>query len=48
VRDPGDAALALPGPWRDALTGRERELGPEAAVADLVNGDGLALLERDG
>jgi len=48
VRDPGDAALALPGPWRDALTGQARKLGPEAAVADLVNGDGLALLERDG
>ena len=48
VRDVGYATLAMPGRWRDALTGEARELGPEAAVADLVNADGLALLERDG
>ncbi|HXS44324.1 MAG TPA: hypothetical protein VN751_06830, partial [Solirubrobacteraceae bacterium] len=32
--------------WRDVLTGEERELGPEAAVADLVARYGVALLER--
>ena len=34
------------GRWRDVLGGAERELGDEAAVADLVAGFGLALLER--
>jgi hypothetical protein len=33
--------------WRDVLTGEERELGPKAAVADLVARYGVALLERD-
>ena len=46
IRDPGEATLAAPGRWRDVLTGAERELGPETAVAELVDGDGLALLER--
>jgi hypothetical protein len=34
------------GRWRDALTGEERDLGDEVAVAGLVDGNGLALLER--
>ena len=41
----GDCA-ASPGPWRDVLTGEERELGDEAAVAGVVDANGLALLER--
>jgi len=50
VRDADGARLALgaglAGRWRDVLTGEERELGPEAAVADLVARYGVALLER--
>ena len=37
---------ASPGRWRDVLTGDERDLGDEAAVADVVDANGLALLER--
>ena len=37
---------ASPGPWRDVLTGDERDLGDEVAVADVVDANGLALLER--
>ncbi len=47
---PGAAAGATlrgaGGRWRDVLGGAEREIGDETAVADLVAGFGLALLER--
>ncbi len=47
---PGAAAGATlrgaGGRWRDVLGGAERDVGDEAAVADLVAGFGLALLER--
>ena len=47
---PGAAAGATlrgaGGRWRDVLAGDERDVGDEAAVADLVDGFGLALLER--
>jgi len=34
------------GRWRDVLTGEDRDLGDAAAVAELVDANGLALLER--
>jgi (1->4)-alpha-D-glucan 1-alpha-D-glucosylmutase len=46
VRSPEGATLELPGVWRDALTGRERELSRRAAVTELTSAHGLALLER--
>jgi (1->4)-alpha-D-glucan 1-alpha-D-glucosylmutase len=47
VRPAGAAVLrGVAGRWRDALTGEQRDLGDEAAVAGLVDGNGLALLER--
>ncbi len=47
VRDPGDATLSAPGRWRDVLSGAAHVLGAQTAVAELVDGHGLALLERD-
>jgi (1->4)-alpha-D-glucan 1-alpha-D-glucosylmutase len=47
VRPAGAAVLRrVAGRWRDALAGEQRDLGDEAAVAGLVDGNGLALLER--
>jgi (1->4)-alpha-D-glucan 1-alpha-D-glucosylmutase len=47
VRPAGAAVLrGVAGRWRDALAGEQRDLGDEAAVAGLVDGNGLALLER--
>jgi len=47
VRPAGAAVLrGVAGRWRDVLTGEERDLGDEAAVADVVDASGLALLER--
>jgi (1->4)-alpha-D-glucan 1-alpha-D-glucosylmutase len=43
----GDATLrGAAGGWRDVLTGEERALGAEAAVADVVAPYGLGLFER--
>ena len=47
IRHPGDATLTAPGRWSDVLRGGSRELRGQTAVADLVDGYGLALLERD-
>ena len=47
VRPAGAAVLrGVAGRWRDVLTGEERDLGDEAAVADVLDASGLALLER--
>jgi (1->4)-alpha-D-glucan 1-alpha-D-glucosylmutase len=47
VRPSGAAVLrGAAGRWRDVLAGGERDLGDAVAVAELVNDDGLALLER--
>jgi (1->4)-alpha-D-glucan 1-alpha-D-glucosylmutase len=46
VRHPGDATLSAPGRWRDVLRGATRELRAPTPVAELVDGHGLALLER--
>jgi (1->4)-alpha-D-glucan 1-alpha-D-glucosylmutase len=47
VRPSGAAVLrGAAGRWRDVLAGGERDLGDAVAVAELVNEDGLALLER--
>jgi (1->4)-alpha-D-glucan 1-alpha-D-glucosylmutase len=47
VRAEGAAVLrGAGGRWRDVLSGEERDLGDAVAVADLVNRDGLGLLER--
>jgi (1->4)-alpha-D-glucan 1-alpha-D-glucosylmutase len=48
VRGGGRASLSAPGRWRDVLTGEERELAADAAVADLVGRYGLGLFERPG
>jgi len=47
VRPAGTAVLrGVAGRWRDVLTGEDRDLGDAAAVAELVDANGLALLER--
>jgi (1->4)-alpha-D-glucan 1-alpha-D-glucosylmutase len=47
VRPAGAAVLrGVAGRWRDVLTGEDRDLGDAAAVAELVDANGLALLER--
>jgi len=47
VRPAGAPVLrGIAGPWRDVLSGEARDLGAAAAVADVVDANGLALLER--
>ena len=47
MRPAGAAVLrGVAGAWRDVLSGEERDLGDEAAVAAVVDANGLALLER--
>ena len=48
IGDSGDdeVQLADVGRWRDVLDGRELRLDRERSVGSLVDGDGLALLER--
>ena len=48
IRPTGEEELSDPplGAWRELLSGAEHDLRRAPLVAALVNGDGIALLER--